>query len=350
VTLTDGSVYTSDPLVGSVGESEGKLELSDKVQVGSTVAGEAFDSTDTPIPILDDNAVGVTSLRFVTTDIESIEELTVELDITHPDASELTVTLIAPSETTIVLNEATEGPGTADIKRKFGLFHAAASGGFDSFEGEDPNGIWQLVIIDAVAENAGTLESWTLHLNETYPAGMLVVGHTLHVQGNVKIEGDLEVKGSVIADRLPPRVHLVDATGKYVATRVDAPGLYFREPYQEVGFLAVNQIQNGFEEIDDEPYYSTPNCTGTSRYIHFGTSQGNGYYGGLERLKVTATGQVVRSVKESATIAVQSYFSDYLGICKSYITTMSNLATHEVLGTLPDWPYVAPFRYEIVGQ
>jgi subtilisin-like proprotein convertase family protein len=84
---------------------------------------------------------------------ERLDKVVVDLNITHPHVSDLTVTLTSPDGTSAVLvNHPASGTGTGIV------FETTAN----DFWGEDARGNWTLTVTDNVTGNVGTLNSWTL--------------------------------------------------------------------------------------------------------------------------------------------------------------------------------------------
>ncbi len=113
-----------------------------------------FPSTDTPIFIPDANPTGITSIIHVEQPIE-IQEVQVDLNITHTFIGDLIVTLTSPQGTQVILHNHTGG-GSHDIHRTYALPV--------EFTGQQAIGDWVLHVADTVGADSGTLDSWTLHI------------------------------------------------------------------------------------------------------------------------------------------------------------------------------------------
>jgi subtilisin-like proprotein convertase family protein len=82
-----------------------------------------------------------------------VEKMVIDLNITHPHVSDLTVTLTSPDGTTATLaSHPVSGTGSGIV------FETTAN----NFWGEDAKGTWTLTVTDSVAGNVGTLNGWTL--------------------------------------------------------------------------------------------------------------------------------------------------------------------------------------------
>ena len=82
-----------------------------------------------------------------------LDKVVVDLNITHPYVSDLTVTLKSPDgDSAVLVSHPASGTGTGIV------FETTAN----NFWGEDAKGNWTLTVTDSVAGNAGTLNGWTL--------------------------------------------------------------------------------------------------------------------------------------------------------------------------------------------
>jgi subtilisin-like proprotein convertase family protein len=113
-----------------------------------------FPSTDTPIAIPDNDPAGIVSTINVPQSI-LIDEVNVDVNITHTFIGDLVVTLTSPAGTVAVLHDRSGG-GSDNINRTFSVPTA--------FLGEDAAGDWTLAVQDLAGIDVGTLDSWTLHI------------------------------------------------------------------------------------------------------------------------------------------------------------------------------------------
>ncbi len=183
------------------------------MNIGAVVAGIEVATAQGALVIPDDNPIGVTGLINVQEEFESIERLTVQIQLEHADVSQLRITLRSPEGTEVVLHE---GGGGENINTRYGRATLPHSGRMDDFWGEAPNGVWQLTLIDTAAETAGSLQSWALHFNEGYSDGDVFIGNDLHVDGRIHSRTGLTVAmgGNVVIEDVEgtPAVTL-DETG-----------------------------------------------------------------------------------------------------------------------------------------
>ena len=109
------------------------------------------------VSIPDDDGAGVTQTLTVEglADDANIEAVTLRANITHPQTNDLAIHLTSPSGTESILNP---------------IFNDALAGNADldwtllsnAFYGESPNGDWTIRVVDAAAEDEGTLNGWRL--------------------------------------------------------------------------------------------------------------------------------------------------------------------------------------------
>jgi len=145
-------------------------------QTGITVC-DIYDSSDTPLAIPDNDPVGVSSIVSATNDV-SITDVNVTVNITHTWDSDLTITLISPSATSVELSSGNGGSGDNYTNTVFddeatSLITAGSApftgafqpeGSLASLIGESSVGDWTLMISDAVNQDTGTLLDWSLEL------------------------------------------------------------------------------------------------------------------------------------------------------------------------------------------
>jgi serine protease AprX len=90
-------------------------------------------------------------------------EVTVDIDITHPDRGELQILLTGPDGTVVTLHDHS-GAGLADLAGNWPAdLTVDGPGSLDNFLDLSNKGDWTLTVIDSVPGNTGTLNSWGLH-------------------------------------------------------------------------------------------------------------------------------------------------------------------------------------------
>ncbi len=166
-----GSVYVSDlPTVelaaeicddGTDNDRDQQIDCddtdcSDAAVCRTDVQTLTFSSSES-LAIPDNDPVGVASTITVA-EMASIEDLRVTVNITHAYRGDLTVTLYR-GERAVVLHERTGG-GQDDLAATFEIA---------DFDGTDMTGEWRLKVDDRAAQDAGTLNGWSLEVLTAAP-------------------------------------------------------------------------------------------------------------------------------------------------------------------------------------
>ncbi len=147
-----------------------------------------FPSTDTPVPIPDNNAAGVTS-TIVVPDGVIVADVNVEVDITHPFAGDLELYLITPAGEQILLADMRGDDGDNytdtifDDEAATSIVSGTApfTGAFrperplSAADGLGAAGTWRLKVVDLGPTDFGTLDGWTLHLTYAGACGASLV-------------------------------------------------------------------------------------------------------------------------------------------------------------------------------
>ncbi len=116
-------------------------------------------STDVPKPILDRQTAS--STLALAPDRE-ISEVNVRVDISHTYVSDLTVTVVSPSGTPVLLHDRTGG-SSANLVGWYDADRTPAEP-LSRLNGEHATGTWTLRVHDAVPYNTGTLNGWSLEV------------------------------------------------------------------------------------------------------------------------------------------------------------------------------------------
>jgi subtilisin-like proprotein convertase family protein len=137
------------------------------------------DGDGTPLP--DPSTTDVTAL--VELGEVVITDLDVRINLTHTDDSDLRISLSSPAATTIDLSDENGGSGADYIDTVFddeadtaiGAGSAPFTGTFipdaplSTFDGEAPDGTWQLSISDIAGGDSGTFNNWDLIFTVDWP-------------------------------------------------------------------------------------------------------------------------------------------------------------------------------------
>lgn len=148
ITTTPGD-YTLT-VTGTSGDLQKTRVVSLRVWPKGTVS-VPYSSTDTPISIPDADAKGASSVIHVPQHM-ALQEVAVDLNVTHTWIGDLIVSLTSPNGTLIVLHDRAGG-SEDNIQTTYSL---------NDFNGEDTAGDWILHISDNVGTDIGTLDDWTL--------------------------------------------------------------------------------------------------------------------------------------------------------------------------------------------
>ncbi len=127
-------------------------------------------SEDTPMSI--PKTVAALYSQATVTDTFPLTDVSVTVNIDHDDISELRVSLQPPGGVAPVFLHDYSQPGVSGIHTTYpDLTAPDGPGSFDSLVGIDPQGVWQLKIVDQTGggTRAGTLVNWTLHLKGSIP-------------------------------------------------------------------------------------------------------------------------------------------------------------------------------------
>jgi serine protease len=151
-TATAPGVYTL-----TVTATSGTLVKSSTVSLRVRPFGtveSSFPSTDTPVAIPSGPPAGINSIINVAQPI-TIQEISVDLSITHTWIGDLLVTLRSPSGTLVTLHN--RAGGSADNINQTYTYTA-------EFAGQQSAGAWTLHVDDNFTADTGTLNSWTLRV------------------------------------------------------------------------------------------------------------------------------------------------------------------------------------------
>ncbi|MEZ4359016.1 MAG: S8 family serine peptidase [Kofleriaceae bacterium] len=218
-TATEPGLYNLT-ITGTSGALTKSRTVSLRVRPEGTV-DTTFPSTDTPIAIPDNNLTGINSTLNVQAAI-ALQEVQVELNITHTFIGDLRVTLTSPTGTQVVLHNRAGG-GADNIHQTY-AFPA-------EFVGEEAAGAWVLHVDDNAGLDVGTLDSWILHaigvpgastfgITATPASQAVAQGNTATIAVGVDSIGAFNGTVDLSATSTPA----LDATLTFDPSSVTAPG------------------------------------------------------------------------------------------------------------------------------
>lgn len=118
-----------------------------------------YTATGLPLSIPDNNATGITS-NLPVANTSAITSLALSLNISHTYRGDLVVSLVSPTGTTYSVSN--RAGGSAD---NIVLTDSAVT----AFNGQSPNGTWQLKVQDRASVDTGTLNSWSIKVGRACP-------------------------------------------------------------------------------------------------------------------------------------------------------------------------------------
>jgi len=126
-----------------------------------------------PEPIPDNNVSGlVTTVEFPASITDGINDLDVNIELDHPDTSDLNLSLASPAGTQVTLHAQSAGVnviGRYDdagmgFNDGFGTLVPDGPGTLADYDGEGIAGTWTLTTSDTVASSTGTLSNWNVSI------------------------------------------------------------------------------------------------------------------------------------------------------------------------------------------
>lgn len=146
---------------GAVVQPDGSIDPPDASIGDDACAGdETFGEADVgPYLIPDGDPVGITLFIDVRGTCAAVQSVEIRIDVTHTFRGDVGADLTSPSGETVVLIEPSND-GLDDINEVFQV---------DIATGEDPNGEWLLNIFDQIGPDQGTLDRWSIGINQPAP-------------------------------------------------------------------------------------------------------------------------------------------------------------------------------------
>jgi subtilisin-like proprotein convertase family protein len=147
-------------------------------------------STDTPLAIPDSGSI---SSSVVVTEDVCIGDVQVDIDITHTFVGDLIVELESPFGVIVRLHDRTGGSDDNIVARyDDDVTPPDGPGSLSDFDYASAAGTWTLRVIDAAAQDTGTLNSWTLRIapySGTCPTPVVVHSFPLDVNPGWSTQG-----------------------------------------------------------------------------------------------------------------------------------------------------------------
>lgn len=152
----------------------------------------------TPVSIPDGGTATATATTSGFTGALASVQALVEID--HPDPTQLTVTLIGPDGTSVVLQDQT-GKAQHPINAVYGKTDASAQS-LSAFQGKQANGVWTLRVQDRVTGSTGRIRNFGITLLPGQPveaiplsaaASARVLPVVAHIQGTKFFRSDVRV-------------------------------------------------------------------------------------------------------------------------------------------------------------
>jgi subtilisin-like proprotein convertase family protein len=215
------TITISDDLAGDGGSlTSWDLEITTLPAAPTTATTSATNSTPLAIPTGPAVVSNTVAVAGAGTTIHNIRLTT---NLTHTLAEDLDITLASPAGTVVTLT--TDGAGKDNVfngtlwdddanpagqvpyttNNGLATDHAyvnltlasplVAEEAMGAFIGEDPNGTWTITISDDLADNGGSLASWTLEVTTSTCA---VVACTITCPANITVSNDPNQCGAVV--------------------------------------------------------------------------------------------------------------------------------------------------------
>ena len=172
---------------------------------------DTFEAEDVPKSIADNNSVGTSSKILINRNF-IITDININVSIIHTYVSDLKLTLISPSGKSVLLAAGLGDEGdnytntTFDYEAENGIEMASApfsgsfkpQGNLSALYGEDSFGEWTLNVVDSVAEDFGSITSWSVDIcgSSTDFFSVKTVSETCPNENNGQIEIGGEKRGS----------------------------------------------------------------------------------------------------------------------------------------------------------
>ncbi|MEE8528771.1 MAG: proprotein convertase P-domain-containing protein [Gammaproteobacteria bacterium] len=129
------------------------LDLTGQVTTSTTVE-------DTPGVIIPDNTQGGIERSLTVAGSGLLQNIEVEVDISHTFIGDLVIELVSPNDTSVLLHNRTGGLADNIIR----TYTAGNTSGLQALQGETIGGTWKLRVSDHASQDQGKLNRWALKL------------------------------------------------------------------------------------------------------------------------------------------------------------------------------------------
>lgn len=213
------------------------------VQATGTVSLQNTYSIAPGTTIPDNNMTGITS-NLTVPDAGTLTNIRIGVNITHPWKGDLEVTVIAPDGTAVRLHSRTGGSADNVITSYPNLTTPNQS--LSALNGKAINGVWKLRVRDLGADDAGTLNSWSL---------------TLTYNGTITRTAATNSSGDYAFVNLPAATYAVTPTtpaftyspaNRSVAVGPDATAQNFTANVSVAGTVSLQQVVNLVQDMTFE--------------------------------------------------------------------------------------------------
>ncbi len=134
----------------------GALPLDEAIEENVDFSMDSFSRNGLNLDIPDNSAVGITDRLRVLSDVNFIETIQIKVQVTHTKSGQIGVELTSPSGTKSILMNINNSFLIGDDSN---LNITLSS---NAFYGENPDGNWQIKLVDGQDTESGTLTSWSM--------------------------------------------------------------------------------------------------------------------------------------------------------------------------------------------
>lgn len=167
----------------------------------------SFSDAPLPLAITDDNMPVSDTRTVAMANIDRVTDINVSLNITHPDVSQLSVSLRHDDSGTTVQLVAPGSQAGSNLNITFDSEGAPAvqpAASLLSFNGLNPNGNWTMIVTDTVTGQSGSLGSWGIAVTEYTGGNVPCLGQFDAVDNYINLATDPRTPGDQFLDLSVP--------------------------------------------------------------------------------------------------------------------------------------------------